>query len=170
MEQTNHQRKGVKSNAHAGKAFELKIKDYFQTQGLFLSENFEVEVGIGGKKKLHRYDLGSAQENIIVECKSHKWTEGGKVPVAKMTTWNEVMLYFHTSPRQFEKILIVLRDYSSKRKMTLAKYYLAKNGHFIPDGVQIWEYDDAKNEMVKLVTVETGLDGVRVNGITKAIK
>jgi hypothetical protein len=146
----NHQRKGVKSNAHAGKQFERQVGRHFKNTGLELDENFRVSIGINGSPKPHRYDLGSLKENLVVECKSHRWTSSDKIPVAKMTTWNEVMLLFHGTPKRFKKILVVLRDYSKKRKITLGQYYLKINGHLIPKGVQIWEYDVKKDQMLVL--------------------
>ena len=143
-----HQRIGVKSNAHAGKDFELKIQNYFKSiKGIDLQAGFPLEVGVNKIKKTHNFDFGSSKNHLIVECKSHKWTESGKIPVAKLTAWNEVMLYFIASPPYFEKILIVLKDYNAKRKTTLGEYYLNIYGHFIPQNIQIWEFDEDKNEM-----------------------
>ncbi len=68
---------------------------------------------------------------MIIECKSHKWTSGNNVPSAKMTVWNEAMLYFSLAPESTRKILFVLRDYS-KRNETLAEYYKRLNEHLIP--------------------------------------
>jgi hypothetical protein len=76
------------------------------------------------------------------ECKSHTWTEGGNVPSAKMTTWNQAMFFFHAAPLGYRKILFVLRDFSKKRNETLGAYYIRTNHHLIPKGVEVWEYDD----------------------------
>ena len=82
-----------------------------------------VEIGINGRKS-HNFDLGDEQKKVIVECKAHTWTEGGNVPSAKMTAWNQAMFFFHAAPLGYRKILFVLRDFSQKRNETLAEYHI----------------------------------------------
>ncbi|MDD3424468.1 MAG: hypothetical protein PHX32_08025, partial [Sphaerochaeta sp.] len=62
----------------------------------------------------------------------------------KMTVWNEAMYYFLLAPIEYRKILFVLKDYSPKRKETLAEYFVRTNKHLIPKGVEIIEYDEAE--------------------------
>mgnify|MGYP001610768486 CR=1 FL=1 len=99
-----HQRVGAISNAHAGAEFEEIAFSFFQKQGISLIRNFSVELGFSMKKKKHRFDFGTSDPKLIIECKSHRWTVGGKVPSAKMTVWNEAMLYFYLAPKDFKKI------------------------------------------------------------------
>jgi hypothetical protein len=162
---TNHQRKGTNSNAKIGRNFESEVRNYFSRRGLELQENFPVPIGLGVGKKNHSYDLVSETEGLIVECKSHKWTESGNVPSAKMTTWNEVMLYFHASPNRYRKMLVVLRDFNFRRKMTLAQYYIKTNWHLIPPDVQICEYDEFNKEIHPIIadteaTVSSHFDNI----------
>lgn len=49
-----------------------------------------------------------------------------------MTVWNEAMYYFLLAPIEYRKILFVLKDYSPKRKGTLAEYFVRTNKHLIP--------------------------------------
>jgi len=107
-------------------------------------------VGIGTEKKNHSFDLGNKEQRIIIEYKSHKWTKGDNVPSAKLTVWNEAMYYFLSSPQGYRKIFFILKDFSNKRKETLAEYYLRTYSHLIPDGVEFWEYDPEKNEALKI--------------------
>ncbi len=144
----NFQRIGSISNARVGSDFEKAAQEIFASRGLYLEKSFNLAVGIGEQKKEHRFDLGLASPKVIVECKSHKWTAGGYVPSAKMTVWNEAMYYFALAPSDYQKILFVLRDYNPKKKETLAEYYLRTHNHLIPDGVEIWEYDEATGEAV----------------------
>ena len=137
----NFQRIGSISNAHAGSDFEEIAQKYFLAQGISLMRNFAVDVGVDDTKKRHNFDLGSGDPPILVECKSHTWTHSGNVPSAKITVWNEATYYFHVAPRQFRKVLFVLKH--SRRNMSLAAYYLASYGHLVPKNVEIWEYDDA---------------------------
>ena len=107
--------------------------------------------GVGGRaKKAHRFDLGN--ECVLVECKTHKWTKGDNVPSAKMTVWNEAMYYFALAPKNYKKIFFVLRDFSEKRGCTLAEYYIATYSHLIPEDVEIWEYDQKRDE-AKMLSV-----------------
>lgn len=138
----NFQRVGSVSNAHVGRAFETEAQRYFQDKrGISLRRGYPVEVGVPGKdKKERKFDLGSDDPPVLVECKSHRWTTGGNVPSAKMTVWNEVMYHFSLAPAHYRKILFVLRDFSEKRQETLADYYRRIYGHLIPEGVEIVEY------------------------------
>jgi hypothetical protein len=138
----NFQRDGVLSNAHAGRDFENTVKEFFATEGIQLSVDIALPIGIGDLKKEHTFDLGNRERKVIVECKSHTWTEGGNVPSAKLTVWNEAMYYFHASPPEYRKILFVLKDFSDKRKETLGEYYIRTYSHLIPPGVEVWEYDE----------------------------
>jgi len=77
----NFQRDGVVSNAHAGRDFESATKDFFATEGIQLSFDLALPIGVGDVKKEHTFDLGNREGRVIVECKSHTWTEGGMPPV-----------------------------------------------------------------------------------------
>ena len=140
----NFQRIGSVSNSHVGSDFERTAKVVLAQQRLVVAPKFCLTVGIGSKKKKHAFDLGATSPKVIVECKSHKWTSGGNIPSAKMTVWNEAMYYFAVAPKEYRKILFVLRDYSTKRRATLAEYYMRTYEHLIPKKVEIWEYDEAK--------------------------
>ena len=146
----NFQRIGSISNAHAGRDFEEIAKEYFESAGLPLEKDYSVAIGFDRVKKNHKFDLGGkSNENImfVVECKSHKWTSGDKVPSAKITVWNEAMLYFSLLSEEINKISFVLKDKSHKRQETLAEYYIRTHNHLIPKGVKIMEYDDKCNEV-----------------------
>ena len=136
------QRVGSSSNAQAGRDFEISAKSFFQSEGLNLDLNIKVLVGISALKKDHAFDLGCLKNQIVVECKPHKWTSGDNVPSAKLTVWNEAMYYFFALPAGYRKIMFVLRDFSVKRNETLVQYYLRTYQHLIPDDVEFWEYDE----------------------------
>ena len=135
------QRKGAESNTQVGRDFEAKAQNFFAQRGLHLTPGMALEIGINGRKS-HNFDLGDEQKKVVVECKAHKWTEGGNVPSAKMTTWNQAMFFFHAAPLGYRKILFVLRDFSQKRNETLGEYYIRTNHHLIPKDVEMWEYDE----------------------------
>lgn len=144
------QRIGSKSNAHVGREFEFVASKFFLSQGIDLAASLKVEVGVSNLKKQHSFDLGCMEQQIIVECKAHKWTTGGNVPSAKLTVWNEAMYYFYTAPAGFRKIMFVLRDFSEKRNETLAQYYIRTYKHLIPSDVELWEFDENTEIALKL--------------------
>ena len=136
----NFQRIGAISNADVGRAFEKAAQEWFLNEGIRLQRNYGVEVGLS-KMKERKFDLGSSEPPVLVECKSHKWTSGDKVPSSKITVWTESMYYFLLAPPGFRKVLFVLRDVSEKRRESLAEYYVRNHSHLIPDDVEILEYD-----------------------------
>jgi hypothetical protein len=142
IDDSNFQRIGSVSNAHVGRDFEAAAKQYFRQQGVVLSNDFQVPLGAAREKKIRRFDLGSKNPAVLVECKSHHWTSGGNIPSAKLTVWNEAMYYFHLAPAGYRKILFVLRDLSTRRGETLATYYIRTYGHLIPKDVEILELDE----------------------------
>ena len=137
----NFQRIGVPHNAGVGSSFEQTAKRFFFTsEGTQLTPAFPVDVGVSTLKKRHRFDLGSSDPPILVECKSHTWTAGGYMPAAKLTVWNEAMYYFHIAPNEYRKVMFVLKH--CRREQSLATYYLRTYGHLVPDGVEFWEFDE----------------------------
>lgn len=114
---------------------------------MLLTPSHKVAVGVGEIKKEHAFDLGCGDQKIIVECKSHRWTTGSNIPSAKLTVWNEAMYYFHLAPREYRKIMFVLKDTCSRRGVTLADYYLRNYAHLVPIDVEFWEYDEVTREI-----------------------
>jgi hypothetical protein len=136
-----HQRVGSISNAHVGAAFERVAAAYFAEAGIDVTPNYRVPVGLSTKKD-QAFDLGSDSPKLLVECKSHKWTTGNKVPSAKMTTWNEAMFYFHVAPLGYRKIFFVLHHKRGGTGESLVSYYRRINSHLIPDDVEFIEWDE----------------------------
>src|SRR5580700_2186923 len=116
MDSNNFQRIGSLSNTHAGNDFESIARSFFNEQGIQLTKNFAAPVGVNVQKKMHRFDLGSENPAVLVECKSHAWTQAGNMPSAKMTVWNEAMYYFHLAPSTYRKVFFVLKH--SRREVS----------------------------------------------------
>ena len=142
-----HQRIGSPSNAHVGASFEAEALAHFAKQGITLTRNFQVQIGLHLKKS-HRFDLGLESPKMIVECKSHRWTVGARVPSAKMTVWNEAMFYFVLVPPEFRRVLFVLHDRRGGEGETLLSYYQRTYAHLIPAGVEFLEFDAASRAIV----------------------
>ncbi len=132
------QRVGAVSNTHVGKEFEEAARLYFAETGIALRFGFSVPVGFT-VKKAHKFDLGSDDPPILVECKSYTWTAGGNSPSAKIRGLNEVMLLFSVTPDHYRKILFVLKHL--RKEVSLAAHYVKLQGHLIGPGVEIWEFD-----------------------------
>jgi hypothetical protein len=144
-----HQRVGSVSNAHVGADFERVALEFFAMKGVTLCRKFATEIGLA-KKKQHCFDLGAAKEKILIECNSHRWTAGARVPSAKMTVWNEAMYYFHLAPADYRKILFVLHDRREKQGESLLSYYKRTHFHMIPEGVEFLEWDDETGDIVEV--------------------
>lgn len=136
--ENNHQRVGAKSNAHVGREFEEAARLFFVETGVLLQSGFSVDIGYKIKKP-HKFDLGSNDPPILVECKSYTWTQSGKIPSAKIRGLNEVMLMFSVTPKRYRKILFILKHL--RRDVTLAAHYIKTQGHLIGPNIEIWEFD-----------------------------
>jgi hypothetical protein len=139
------------SNVSRGKEFASAVARYLAGLGLAVQPEFSVRVGIGSKStKEHRFDLGNAE--VLVECKCYGWTEGGNNPSAKISTLNEAMLYFHSAPEHYRKMLFVPKTEKkgTRNPATFAEYYVRLHGHFIPASVEVWDLDAATGIARKL--------------------
>jgi hypothetical protein len=135
--ENNFQRVGAKSNTHVGNEFEQAAQLYFAETGIHLQRNFVAPVGYL-RKKPHRFDLGSDDPAILVECKSFTWTPSG-IPSAKLRNMNEVMLLFSVCPQHYRRILFVLKH--MRKDVSLASYYVRTQGHLIGPNIEVWEFD-----------------------------
>jgi hypothetical protein len=93
-------------NPRARSDFEVSVKDFFALCEVNLQRNFLQPVGMRAEKRQRRFDLGSTNPPILIECKCHTWTAGGNSPSAKLAVWNEAMLYFAAAPAEFQEILL----------------------------------------------------------------
>lgn len=123
-----------------GRKFEQAAQLFFHSEGVVLAPNYSVPVG-HRVLKTKRFDLGSASPRVLVECKSYTWTVSGYTPSAKMRGLNEAMLLFNAAPRNYRKILFVLRNLHPRSRVSLISHYIKCHGHLIGPGVEIWEFD-----------------------------
>ena len=144
IEINNFQRIGTDHNTGVGGKFENIARDFFAKQGVNLERNFSVPVGVGDRKEAAAEFL-SWQFDSSSSCRMQMSMDpqGGNMPSAKMTVWNEAMYYFHLAPKQYRKIMFVLKH--RRAGISLASYYLRTDGHLVPDGVEIWEFDADTN-------------------------
>ncbi|NQW23114.1 MAG: hypothetical protein HQ475_06690 [SAR202 cluster bacterium] len=143
---TNHQRIGSISNSHVGREFENLALEILTQKGIHLRSNHSINVGLGDRKKAHKFDLGSDDPAVIVECKAQTWTSGDKVPSAKMKNWSEAMFYFAIAPQKYRKIFFIQKSVRHSNGETLGAYYLRTHFHLIPENVEFWECDPETKE------------------------
>jgi hypothetical protein len=140
---------GNSDNPKKGSDFEEIAQRYFESIGINLTRNFGLSIGFERQKKKHKFDLGSTIPPILVECKNHTWTETGNAPSAKLSVWNEAMLYFIAAPKEYRKILFVLN--SEKKGLSLAKYYLQRYGYLVPIDIEILEYFPKTKNIIRII-------------------
>ena len=128
-----------RDNPRRGAQFEEFTQLFFSRRRIKLERGFVVDVGVADQKRPHKFDLGSHEPPVLVECKRHTWTKGGNAPSAKLAVWNEAMYYFATAPQHYRRILAVLR--SLRGEESLAEHYIKRFEHLIPEKVEIWEID-----------------------------
>ena len=129
-------------NIQKGAAFATRVGDHLKRKGHDIEPEYEVEIGVNRmQKKAHKFDWGS--ESLVVECKAYDWTKGDNIPSAKLTTINEAMLYFLSTPQSFRKMLFMLATSkrSARNPETLAEYYVRTHAHLIPGNVEVYEFD-----------------------------
>ncbi|MDP8237488.1 MAG: hypothetical protein P9X24_00230 [Candidatus Hatepunaea meridiana] len=161
-----HQRKGEPNNTQVGIKFENLTLKHFKKKFPDLRKPFIMHIGYL-QKKPHKFDMGCSEQKVIIECKSHTWTRGGNVPSAKLTTWDQAMLYFFLSPRSYRKLFVAKRD-TRKSGESLCEYYLRTHSHLIPDEVEFWEVDEDTGKFARLEFDVTG--GIRKHIIPKSNK
>lgn len=138
------------TNKEKGDAFRQKVAEYLANQGMNLSSEYRVDVGLSSKyRKQHPFDLGNSE--VLIECKYYDWTEGDNNPSAKLSTLNEAMLYLYTAPTRFKKKVFVKQTLQKgkRQRETLVQYYVRQYKHFIPDDVEVWEFNDETQKAEK---------------------
>ena len=133
-----------RDNTRRGAEFVELVKGVLEKEFLIkLEKEFRIRPVLS--KDEHRFDLGSAEPRILVECKNHTWTKGGNTPHAKLKDWIVAMQYLHLAPSD-RKILAVAQDKHPKNGETLRGYFLRTAlGRMRPRDVAVWEFDGDGN-------------------------
>ncbi len=132
----------VMNNFSRGHEFASAVGKCLAGMGLKVEPEYSVQVGVGSNvTRGHRFDFGSPA--VLVECKCSDWTDGGNNPSTKISTLNEAIRYFHSTPEKFRKMLFLPKTSKAGalNVETFAEYYVRLHGHFIPTSVEIWELD-----------------------------
>ena len=132
-------------NPKNGADFQKAVQKYFINK---YGSGFELEmkIPIGNPAKEHKFDIVHPDRKIVIECKRYTWTETGNVPSAKMGFTNEAAFYLSFLPDDYEKYIVMLRAYHSKRSESLAEYYYRTNRHLLGK-TKVAEYDPGSKKM-----------------------
>ena len=132
-------------NPRLGAVFQRQVLEWFQDHFAVKFE-FEKKIPIGTPAKDHKFDIADEAGTIAIECKRYTWTETGNVPSAKMGFTNEAAFYLSFLPDTYEKYIVMLRSYHSKRGETLAEYYYRTNKHLLGN-IIVAEYNPDQKEL-----------------------
>ena len=113
-----------------GADFQKQVLEWFADH---IGPGFELEVKkpIGNPPKDHKFDIVNPEKRIAIECKRFTWTESGNVPSAKIRTLNEAAFFLSFLPDDYDKYIVMLRDFNAKRGETLAEYYFRAYHHLL---------------------------------------
>ena len=128
-----------------GAIFQKQVLEWFRIH-YKVSYSLEKKISIGNPPKDHKFDIVNLDRKIAIECKRYTWTETGNVPSAKMGFTNEAAFYLSFLPDEFEKYIVMLRSYHTKRNESLAEYYYRTNKYLIGK-TKIAEYDPECDEL-----------------------
>ena len=127
-------------NPIVGKDFQERVHvnatEYYKKE--FIPEK---AVKIGNPLTDHKFDLVSADGEIIIECKCYTWTKTWNVPSAKLATLDEAILYMRCVPYEAKKVIVMSRAYNPKNGYTLAEYFVERKGHLLGD-ISVVEMDE----------------------------
>ena len=110
----NFQRRNSKSNTHAGEAFAnwAMAHPYFAKEVLTAKVRFAI--GVNEKiAKPHEFDAGNLATKILIEFKSHHWTEGGNLPVAKRSSHCQTRHRYRGRPSVVRLPMVLTRTSAS---------------------------------------------------------
>lgn len=132
-------------NPRVGRSFQDSVQQWLEAH---LCQKFEQEkrIAIGSPAKLHKFDIVSTDNHIVIECKCYTWTESGNVPSAKMGFTNEAAFYLSFLPGDIEKNIVMLSATHEKRHETLAEYYFRTNRHLLGN-IKVFEFNIDTQQM-----------------------
>lgn len=136
-------------NPKNGATFQRKVREWFIKE---YNDDFVLErkIAIGNPTKDHKFDIVCESKKIAIECKRYTWTASGNVPSAKMGFTNEAVFYLSFLPDDYDRRVVMLRSYNSKRDETLAEYYYRTYKHLIGN-IRVFEYDPENDEMREII-------------------
>jgi hypothetical protein len=128
---------------HHWQDFPLIAKTHFENhlgQPLFPEARIVLPDG-----QVHKFDLASADQSILIECKSYTYTETGNEPAAKLAhAKTDALLLRSTTAR---RKIIVFDDDDHPKKGSLARLFARRGSSWLRD-VEVWRHWDGTFERV----------------------
>lgn len=125
------------------RSFQEMARGYFELEaGTNLVREVSLRLDDG---QTHRFDLGSQDESVLIECKSYTFTVGGKEPAAKINHAKTDAQLLKGS-RATRKI-IVFDDDVHPKKGSLAELFARRNSSWLAD-VEVWRHWQGKFERI----------------------
>jgi hypothetical protein len=97
-----------------------------------------------GSGKLHRFDLVSDDNSVVIECKSYNWTSGGNYPSGKVATLKEALFYFQNI--NADKKILAMHHREFPNKELLIDVFFRQNRQIFRD-VEIWDFILSENPL-----------------------
>ncbi len=126
------------------RAFQLLAKRYFESEfGVALIAEVSVRLDDG---QVHRFDLGSQEATILIECKCYTFTATGNEPAAKLNhakTDAHLLRASHANRK-----IIIFDDDLHPKKGSLAHLFARRNSSWLAD-VEVWRHWQGHFEKVQ---------------------
>jgi hypothetical protein len=120
--------------------FEKRARSFFESElRVALLEQMPLPLATG---ETHKFDLTSSDERIVIECKSHTWTQSGNYPSAKVTDAQRSVELLHKSTA--DRKIIVFQDDVCPRG-SLVEVFVRRNRPLLA-GIEVWRLLEGKFE------------------------
>jgi hypothetical protein len=114
--------------------FERIAKSFFEQElSKPLLEQIPLKLRTG---EVHKFDLISDDEQIVIECKNHTWTKSGNYPSAKVIDAQRSIELLHKCPAN--RKIIVFHDHQGPKE-TLVAVFVRRNKPLLA-GIEVWRY------------------------------
>jgi hypothetical protein len=127
------------------RAFQFRAKEFFEREfGIVLRSEMSVHLEDG---QTHRFDLGSEDGKVLVECKSYTFTRPtGNEPAAKLNHARTDAHLLRSSHAQ--RKIIIFDDDVHPKKGSLAELFARRNNAWRAD-VEVWRFWDGVFEKIR---------------------
>ena len=112
----------MESNTEKGRRFQQLCRQVLE---ISLGRKFNMEIPITlPNGQSHRFDLATAEMDIVAECKAYTWTESGNPPAAKLGHLRESLYFLNSIPGSVVRHLIIKKSDFPGRNDTLGEYFI----------------------------------------------
>ena len=126
-----------KESTVQGDRFEQLVRGVLAKRGLRLARHHPVDVGVARQKREHKFDLGSDELRLLVECKGHEWPKQNGQLTTKFHAWKSDICFLQAAPDSYRKVFAVL--HAERNGRTMLGVFLDRCGHLVTDDIEICE-------------------------------